>query len=89
MYVIDIDADGHSWQRDDHQPLPETFVKLYCTFCGVKAYTVGDSKVSLCGDYYSGDIKQCTGVKKQEMVRTKFRRTKFKVKKTVTFQRTK
>ena len=61
MYVIKKSDDGHSWSMcsNEEQPIHGQFEKLYCVYCGAKAYTVGEDKVSLTGEYYSGEIREC------------------------------
>ncbi len=63
MYVINRGDDGHEWAKSSkkEQPKHHKFKKLYCVFCGVKAYTVSKTKLSLTGEYYSGEIRQCPG----------------------------
>lgn len=63
MYVINKGDDGHEWIKSPkrEQPKHRKFKKLYCVFCGAKAYTVGKTKVSLTGEYYSGEIRRCPG----------------------------
>lgn len=50
MYVINKEDDGHVWQKYSKKEQPKKslgFKKLYCVFCGAKAYTVGKTKLSL------------------------------------------
>lgn len=63
MYVINKGDDGHGWTKSpkSEQPIHRKFKKLYCVYCGVKAYTVSKTKVSLTGEYYNGEIQQCPG----------------------------
>lgn len=78
MYVISKNADGHVWDKsplsEQKEQTPEflekygPIFKLYCVLCGAKAYTsIGTDKISLTGDYYSGEIRHCPiPIKKKE-----------------------
>jgi hypothetical protein len=87
MYVIEKGADGHKWEKESYQPHPDRFKKLFCTQCGCKAYTIkGTNRLSLTGEYYSGEITACPGGSKklsrlnrggsEPLKRTKLKRSK-------------
>lgn len=96
MYLIKRTDDGHIWEisPEIEQPMHREFTKLYCVYCGAKAYTVDDERISLTGEYYSGEIRQCPGGKfkenqKPKLVRTKVKTTLIRTKKKLTLKRTK
>jgi len=90
MYVIERDnPDGHLFKKCSklEQPKHKLFKKLYCVYCGCKAYTVGKTRLSLTGDFYNGEIQQCPVGKKsfkKSKKKNKMKRTSFKMVRTKT-----